>query len=75
MNTEYQGWKNVETWRLALLLNNDESLYLSWQCAARGLVAAFSQEEAIKGLAEALESKYGDPFVSLDFHTIAGSFL
>ena len=34
-STEYQGWKNYETWAVALWLDNEPTSYQYWREAAR----------------------------------------
>lgn len=68
MSEGYNGWKNRETWALALNINNDEGLYDMFTELVRGMrdEPDYAIEDAIRSLVESLliraiyEDEYGD---------------
>ena len=58
MTTTYQGWKNRETWHIALWIDNDRTLYDIWHAAARECLDSESVETATESLAERLETDW-----------------
>ena len=64
-DTSYNGWKNYETWNVALWIGNDEGMYsLAKEC---GSYAGFAEEMRELGSTETPDKvAYGDSGLDLD---------
>lgn len=58
--TEYQGWKNYETWAVNLHLGNDQGLYnAALELAARQYEHNFERADAFKEFTEEVVGELG----------------
>ena len=74
----YNGWRNYETWNVALWMDNDEGSYSYWREEAESIAAcADSRESFVDRLARSIETSHTEnaPALSGTYADLLGGAL
>ena len=66
MEEGYQGWKNYETWAVALWLDNYQGSYEYWRERIEELTSEVGPDDAVHELADELQADHEEAKPELD---------